>query len=244
MEETKAWFESWFNTPYYHILYAHRNDTEARAFIDLLVQTLAPAPGLQLLDVGCGKGRHSNYFAQKGFRVHGIDLSPENIRYAQEHALPGTRFSIRDMRHINERETCDWVVNLFTSFGYFDSAAENRQVLQQIYNALKPGGTFIFDYLNPHFVRNNLHQTSYTEKGNIQIRTRKSEENGYVRKEICVSDGGKDLRYEEKVKLLEPELLRNWLTECGFRIAETWGDYMLNPLLEQESPRSVFVALK
>ncbi len=244
MEDTKAWFESWFDTPYYHILYAHRNDSEAHAFIDRLVDHLQPPAGIQLLDVACGKGRHSNYFAEKGFRVDGIDLSPENIRYAREHAAAGTQFFIRDMRSINEENRYEWVVNLFTSFGYFDTPAENKKVLQEIYRALKPGGTFIFDYLNPHFVRHNLQQTSYTEKGNVQIRTRKSEQNGHVVKEICVRDGDKDLRFEEKVKLLEPALLRSWLEETGFTIAETWGDYTLSPLLEEESPRSVFYARK
>lgn len=244
MKESKAWFESWFNTPYYHILYTHRDNSEARQFTDRLVEHLRPHAGMQLLDVACGKGRHSNYFAGKGFEVHGIDLSPENIRYAREHAVAGTRFSIRDMRHIGEENAYDWVVNLFTSFGYFDTVDENKKVLSEIYRALRPGGIFIFDYLNPHTVRRNLQQTTYTEKGDIRIQTRKTESEGHVIKEIYVQDGDRTLRYEEKVKLLEPSLLRRWLEETGFSIRETWGDYNLNPLLEEDSPRAVFYACK
>ncbi len=65
--------------PYYHQLYFNRDDKEAAAFIDKLIEHLKPAPGATMLDVACGKGRHSIQLAGKGFDVTGIDLSEDSI---------------------------------------------------------------------------------------------------------------------------------------------------------------------
>src|SRR5436853_6516213 len=62
----REWFESWFDSPYYHVLYKERDDLEARSFLDSLIGYLNPAPGSTILDVACGKGRHSLYLNQKG----------------------------------------------------------------------------------------------------------------------------------------------------------------------------------
>ena len=80
--EDHPWFKDWFNSPYYHLLYANRDNKEAAEFIDKLIDHLKPAPGATMLDVACGKGRHSIHLAEKGFDVTGIDLSEESIAEA------------------------------------------------------------------------------------------------------------------------------------------------------------------
>ncbi len=66
MEVPKQWFKDWFNSPYYHLLYSNRDEREAAAFIDKLVDYLRPAPGALMLDVACGRGRHAKYRQTKG----------------------------------------------------------------------------------------------------------------------------------------------------------------------------------
>ena len=80
-EEKKQWFELWFDSPLYHILYKHRNQDEANHFIDNVIKKLEIDYG-KILDLACGKGRHAYYLAQKGFDTIGVDLSPESIQYA------------------------------------------------------------------------------------------------------------------------------------------------------------------
>ena len=75
----QAWFKNWFNSPYYHQLYFNRDEKEAAAFINKLIEHLKPAAGNTMLDVACGKGRHSVQLANAGFNVTGIDLSEESI---------------------------------------------------------------------------------------------------------------------------------------------------------------------
>src|SRR3954449_2448025 len=80
--QAHPWFKEWFNSPYYHQLYFNRDMSEAAAFIDKLITHLKPAPGSTMLDVACGKGRHSLQLANKGFDVTGIDLSEDSIQEA------------------------------------------------------------------------------------------------------------------------------------------------------------------
>ena len=90
----KKWFETWFDTPYYHLLYNNRNDDEAQNFISNLVGFLKLPTSALVLDVACGKGRHSRYLAKLGYNTTGIDLSPQSINDANKELLPNLAFGI------------------------------------------------------------------------------------------------------------------------------------------------------
>src|SRR5262245_10785989 len=119
------WFVSWFDSTYYHKLYSYRDAAEAAGFIDALIGRLLPAGGSVALDLGCGTGRHSRYLASKGFRVTGLDLAGGSIRQAKRSEHPGLHFFQHDMRAPFGTNAMDYVFNFFTSFGYFDDAAEH-----------------------------------------------------------------------------------------------------------------------
>src|SRR6476620_1008681 len=96
----KKWFQNWFNSPYYHILYKQRDDEEAELFIDNLCSFLKPAREARMLDIACGRGRHAIYLNKKGYDVTGIDLSISSIKFAQQHENPKLHFAVHDMRHL------------------------------------------------------------------------------------------------------------------------------------------------
>jgi SAM-dependent methyltransferase len=125
------WFASWFDSPYYHQLYSHRDIGEAAAFLDALVDRLHPAPDAEILDLGCGAGRHARRLADHGFHVTGLDLSADSIRSATALAGGRVRFARHDMRVPFGIETYDCVLNLFTSFGYFDRAEDHLAVVSR-----------------------------------------------------------------------------------------------------------------
>src|SRR5688572_19479368 len=95
---TATWFKDWFNSPYYHQLYFQRDDAEAAAFIDKLIDHLQPSPRSMMLDVACGKGRHSIQLASKGYFVTGIDLSEDSIIEAKKFETDNLEFFVHDMR--------------------------------------------------------------------------------------------------------------------------------------------------
>ena len=90
----KGWFSDWFNSSYYHTLYQHRDDTEAFQFIDNLLAYLKPLPHATMLDIACGKGRHSKALFDAGFDVTGIDLSPASIEAASNMKTNGLHFFV------------------------------------------------------------------------------------------------------------------------------------------------------
>ena len=94
--EVKEWFETWFDSPYYHILYKDRDDKEAELFLDKLIAFLSPVPDSRILDVACGKGRHSIYLNKKGYKVTGYDLSEESISYDKQFENDRLEFYLHD----------------------------------------------------------------------------------------------------------------------------------------------------
>jgi len=239
----KQWFESWFDTSYYHLLYKNRDDREAHLFLDRILERLPIQPPASILDLACGKGRHAIYLSQKGFDVTGMDLSPANIAAASTSAHEHLRFEIRDMRNDLGHERFDAVFNLFTGFGYFDTDEENFSVFGNIKNALKPGGCFLFDYLNEPYVRNlPTDPTEFTVEG-IHFKTEKEFRDRWVIKHIRVTDQNCVHHFTERVAMYSRGEIINRLTAEGFEVLQSYGDYPLSAYGEH-SPRLILVAVK
>lgn len=107
------WFEEWFDSSYYHLLYRHRNGPEAAGFIDRLLLKLRPAPGPSMLDLGCGSERHSVHLAEKGYDVTGYDPSFNSILKAKAFSAGNLRFEQKDMRHYLGFEVYDYLFSFF-----------------------------------------------------------------------------------------------------------------------------------
>ena len=130
--ENVNWFESWFDTSYYHTLYKNRDNKEAERFIGNLVDYIQLPPHSRVLDLACGKGRHSITLFTHGYEVLGVDLSPQSIDHAEYFSNEQLQFRVHDMREVIPGERFDGVFNLFTSFGYFDSSEDNKKVLHAL----------------------------------------------------------------------------------------------------------------
>ena len=130
------WFETWFDSKYYHILYKHRDEQEAIKFLDNITQYLNITKG-KILDVGCGKGRHAKYFNELGFNVVGIDLSLNSIAKAKLNETQDLKFYKFDMRNVFKENSFNLVTNLFTSFGYFDNSLDEQKTINAMVKNLK-----------------------------------------------------------------------------------------------------------
>jgi SAM-dependent methyltransferase len=240
-----SWFEDWFNTPYYHILYKDRDFAEAENFITNLTQELQLPMSSKIIDLACGKGRHSVFLNKLGYDVLGVDLSKESISFAQkDFSNEHLQFRIHDMRKelypTISMEKVDAVFNLFTSFGYFDDEEDDRNVFVSVENVLKENGVFILDFLNEKFIRNTLIESTIIRKGDIDFTVKKRIENNYIIKDIIFEDNGKKFHYFEKVKLNTLEQIEALAQSCGFKTVNIWGDYNLDLFNRETSPRCIF----
>lgn len=245
MAETTEWFGEWFDSPYYHILYKHRDHDEAKEFIDNLIEYFHISKDHKLLDLACGKGRHSIYLNRKGFDVVGVDLSAQNIEHARKFENDRLHFHIQDMRHEFAEDEYDYVLNMFTSFGYFDSEEENEQAIKVAARALKPGGKLLIDFLNPFKVVHNLVpcEDKVIEGIHFQITKRLSED-GYILKDINFEDEGREYHYQEKVKAIRRVEFLKYFENAGLALVDIFGDYNFNRYDAEHSERMIFIVKK
>lgn len=238
------WFESWFDTEYYHKLYCNRNDDEASAFIEALFQHIKLPAGSKVADIACGKGRHSFVMAALGMDVHGYDLSRNSIEAAREKNIPRTSFFVHDIRQPYQEDGFDAAFNLFTSFGYFSDPEDDLRALKNIHAMLKPGGVFVQDYINGLPVTKNLPWQGEERRDNLLFRLRKHFDPPYIVKEIQVEDQGSISRFEERVKVYSPDELEALHTSSGFRVNGIYGNYRLQPFDAAHSPRLIIVSTR
>jgi SAM-dependent methyltransferase len=240
------WFKDWFNTPYYHLLYRHRDQTEAARFIDRLLLHLDPGMRSRMLDLACGKGRHALMLANKGFDVTGVDLSEASISSALSLAKPNLDFYIQDMRIPCRVNYFHYVFSFFTSFGYFKSDRENLKVFKAVHQSLLPRGTYVLDYLNVIPALTKMNTSDSVEENGILLKTRKYSDQKFIYKEIEVQDPAfsSPLHFEEAVRIYHAEKLSDMLKQVGFKVKEIFGDYQLNAFDNNLSPRVIVVAEK
>lgn len=241
-----SWFEEWFDSPLYEKLYANRDEEEAKELINLLEQTLRLSGCSHVLDLGCGRGRHSINLARRGYQVTGIDLSETAIKTARRKAEIENldiRFEVRDMRNPLP-ETFDAIVNLFTTFGYFHHDDENRQVLDSVVKMLEPGGMFVLDYMNSTLVRDTFQEKDHGHFRDITFKVNRYIEDNAIIKEIEFS--GAPIRgtknYSEHVKLYDLAWFRHEMKKRGLVIEHTYGDYKGHPFIPDSSARLMIVS--
>ena len=240
------WFKDWFNSPYYHILYENRDETEAAAFIDRLILHLLPKPDARMLDIACGKGRHSIQLANKGYAVTGIDISPSSILEAQSTPSENPEFFVHDMRHPFRINYYDYAFNFFTSFGYFDTYRDHLNAIRSMTLSLKKGGCFIMDYLNPSYIKKNLQPYSEVKKGSMVFHIERSHDQDYFYKKISIHtpDKPEPLIFMEKVANFDLNSFQNMFALNGLTLLNVFGDYSLHAFMENESPRMIMIFRK
>ena len=240
----RKWFHYWFNSPYYHILYSQRNDEEAEFLIDNLFAYLKPKSDARILDIACGRGRHAIYLNKKGYDVTGIDLSQQNIKYAQQFEQKGLHFFVHDMRKLNFINYFDISVNLFTSFGYFDTEKDHVNALRSFRKGLKAEGTFIIDYFNTKKIIKGLKTQEVKTVEGIEFHLNKFVSEGKIIKHINFEHRNKVYAFEERVQAFTLEDFDRMLEKSGLKIEDKFGSYALDNYDAESSDRLILICKK
>ncbi len=242
----QTWFKDWFNSPYYHQLYFNRDDKEAGAFIDKLINYLKPVASSRMLDVACGKGRHSIQLADQGFDVTGIDLSDDSINEALLSQSDTLHFYKHDMRLPFWINYFDYAFNFFTSFGYFKTRREHDNAIRTIAQSIKKDGIFVMDFLNVHYAEDHLvHQSEKEIEGVNFIITKWYDETHFFKKiEIEDETQEEPITYTEKVAKFSLGDFTEMFAYQGMQIQEVFGDYDFGNYDVRRSPRMLMIAKK
>lgn len=238
------WFETWFDTNYYHTLYKHRDEKEAEKFISNLLNYLDLEEGARCLDLACGKGRHSLFLNKNNLDVTGLDLSSNSIQKAKPMENETLKFDVHDMREVYQSEKFDAILNLFTSFGYFDSNEENLKVLNSVHKMLDDNGVLVIDFLNAKKSIANLIESEEKEIDGINFKIKRSFDSYHIHKNIKFTDENKDFEFSERVQALLKDDFEYLLEKSGFVIEKLFGDFDLNPFNDSVSNRLIIIARK
>ena len=239
-QQSNSWFASWFDTPYYHILYKDRDYEEPQQFMDNLTHYLNLPEEAKILDLACGKGRHSIYLNSLGFDVTGSDLSENSIKEASKDANDTLHFKVHDMRDSFE-EKYDAIFNLFTSFGYFENDADNLKTLISIKESLTEYGFAVIDFMNVDFVINNLVPSEIKTVEGIDFHIKRYVKDNHIFKEIDFEDKGEKFHFTEKVQALRLADFEAMMEEAGIFLLDVFGDYKLRTFYKNQSERLIMI---
>ncbi len=237
---TTKWFASWFDTKFYHILYSDRNDAEAQLFMDNITQYLNLPERGTVLDLACGKGRHSRYLNKIGYNVTGADLSENSITYAKQFENERLKFEVHNMCKPFGEEF-DAVFNLFTSFGYFDKDEDNLNTIKAIKSNLNESGFGVIDFMNTEFVIENLVAKNSKEVDGITFNMQRFVKDGYIVKEINFEAEGETYNFEERVKAFTLADFEDLFKRAGVTLLEVFGDYKLRKFRAKTSERLIMI---
>ncbi|NNL22438.1 MAG: methyltransferase domain-containing protein [Ignavibacteriaceae bacterium] len=242
-----SWYRDWFNSEDYLQVYKHRDIVEAETLVKLIQKNTNLSKSSLVLDMACGSGRHSIVFAQKGFKATAVDLSERLISEAKNNAKQANvdiEFIQSDILDLKLEKKFDLVVNLFTSFGYFDTDEENIIVIKKAKDLLKAGGYFIIDFLNKGFLEKNLIPLSTLSENTTTITQKRSINGNRVEKKITIEKDGIIKHFSESVRLYDIDELNNILQSVGFRLLKTFGDFNGNIFEPNSSPRLIIFTQK
>tara|TARA_B100000900_G_scaffold211303_2_gene179108 strand:+ start:24 stop:746 length:723 start_codon:yes stop_codon:yes gene_type:complete len=238
------WFKNWFNSPYYHILYKERDSYEAEYFIDNLIKYLNIPENSKIIDIACGRGRHSIYLEQKKMKVTGIDLSEKSINHAKKFENDNLFFLKHDMRKEFKKDTYDAALNLFTSFGYFNTKNEHQASVNAMALNLKKEGLLIIDFMNVNKTIDNLVSIEEKKIDDILFNITRSVKGNHIQKEITFNHNNRNYNFLEKVMAFTLSDLSNFIVNAKLEIINIFGDYNLNPFCEYNSDRLILICKK
>ncbi len=241
------WFKDWFNTEEYLNVYQHRNESDAEEHIKLILENVNIPSGAKVLDMACGAGRHAIILARKNFDVTAVDLSENLLSIAKKNTYVENlkiNFVHSDIRNFKSDNKFNLVLNLFTSFGYFESDEENFSVLQKAYDLLVEDGFFVLDFFNSRYLQQNLVESSEEILGGVKIHQFRKIKENRVTKEIVITKNGNLSQFEESVRMFTKDELVNAIQNIGFDIYKTFGDFLGNKFEQFTSPRLIMICKK
>lgn len=241
------WYKDWFNTDDYLLVYKHRDKSEADQLKNLVLKNIDEEKINYVLDMACGAGRHAISFALKGFDVTAVDLSENLLNTARSNAEKEkvkVNFVLSDIRNFQSEKKFDLVLNLFTSFGYFEIDEENAKVIQKAYEVMNNGGWFVLDYLNKNFILNNLIPITVENVSGRTITQIREIKNNRIEKNIRIKNNGKENNYLESVRLYSKSEIINMLEKTGFKVIKIFGDFSGSNFDVNSSPRLIVFSKK
>jgi SAM-dependent methyltransferase len=248
-----GWFKKFYETDYFKYYYEPKLEQIPAQEVDFIARHgrldfAGDRP--RVFDICCGVGRHGRGLARLGCKVIGVDLSASNIEAARQQAQREglsyrCSFHQADIREFNPPADCDLAINIFTSFGYFDSDEENAVIMAKASQSLRPGGRFILDVVNREMVISSF--KPYDKRGSLRNyvidESRLDLPAGRVISTWTFVRGKSRSQHTISIRLYALHELIAMARNIGLRFVEAWGSFAEEPY-GPKTPRCIFIAEK
>lgn len=215
-----------------------------------VIALLGIEPGMAVLDLPCGVGRHSLELARRGFSVTGVDRTAAYLQTASEKAAgEGLELELirADMREFSRPEHFDAALNLYTSFGYFEDPAEDCLVAQNLFRSLKPGGALVMEMMGKEVLARIFRPRDWQEltDGSFFLEHRKVSHDWtwMENRWILLRPDGQRSEFAVEHRIYDGSGLRSLLLDAGFASVQLYGGLAGEPY-DTKASRLVAVARK
>ena len=224
------WFENeLFWSEMYTFMFPEERFQLAEEHIEKILVLVGYKDGV-VLDLCCGPGRHSIALAKRGIRVTAVDRSEFLLNKAKAEAAKlglEIEFVSDDMRQFVRKGAFSLVLNLFTSFGYFDDRDDDLKVLRNVHESLLPGGAIIIDMMGKETLARKYQATTSTQNADGTLLVERhdiSEDWTRGRNEWILVKGESAKTFRFQVRLYSGQEMKDLLRRAGFEDVKVYGD--------------------
>ena len=236
------WYEQWFQEEYDKI-YINRNDKQAADQVNALFEHLSLSTDAQVLDVGCGKGRHLQFLQEKTPKAYGIDLSTYLLNQAQKSCVGVIRANMNNLPF--QPKSFDLLGSFFSSFGYLESKKKNFKLLREFSDLVKPGKFLFLDLMNKKSVLSKLPRKDEMKIDSMIVVQDRYSKDDFVIKDITIKyPNGESKDFQERVMIFEKEEIEIVCLKNKLRLLHIFGDEQGTPYNPDLSPRMSFILQK
>lgn len=230
----------WFASPYYALLYAHRDDAEAQRFVQTILDYIHLPTPAYALDAGCGEGRYTRALVRANILVDAVDVSVSNPNIPE-----GVRFYQKDLRAWEPDRRYHLIGSFFTSLGIdMQRWDEAKAFIRRFANWLLPAGWLVIDYINIYTANFTPEEEVVIQGNRFVIKRWQDSYLLYKSIQVYPAESNQPEVYEEKVLKLTEGDLYQMIERAGLEVKATWGDYEGKPFQPTESPRLILLAQK
>lgn len=241
MARSAEWWEKFFDADYLAEYQPMFNPVGDRREAARLIEILGMPAGSRILDVPCGQGRHAHLLAEAGFDVDGLDFSRVLIDTAKKRGSGATlRYTVGDMRRMPARwgRRFDAVLNLFTSFGFFEHPDEDEKVVEEFARVLKPGGVLIWQGGSRDGIMANFLSKDWWRGGKNRLYAQQrsfDQLSGILTVKSTWSEKGKVREREHRIRLYNASQLSEMFRRHGLIVEQALDGASDKPLSRRSS---------
>jgi SAM-dependent methyltransferase len=246
----KPWYEQDnFWATFEPVMFTQQRITGAGEEVEQVLTLLDLQAGAKVCDLCCGVGRHSLELTRRGFEVTGVDRTARYLARARAKAKDeglNVEFVAADARNFERTEAFDVVLNLFTSFGYFEDDDDNTRMLENVHASLKPAGRLVVEIMGKEALARVFRERDWHESDDTIILEERKLSEDWRRIEsrwILIKDGKQQAECRFSLRLYSAVELKDLLKRCGFSQVDIYGSLAGEPY-DQNAKRLVVVARK